>query len=333
MSKFEELKSNYKNRFKTNKVYQGDCLLEMQNFASNSIDAIITDPPYGISFMCNKWDYDVPSQDIWEECLRVLKPGGHLLSFSGTKTQHRMAVRIEDAGFEIRDMLIWLYGSGFPKGVNLGKSIDKILDDKGEWEGSASCLKPALEPITLARKPLLYHTITENIVRWGTGALNIDDVRFGDVDNVKIDNSKQKRREHASSYYLNPKDTWIPNDLGRYPSNVMHDESDEVLSIFPNIEISRYFYSTKSVKSERNLGLDSILSNKHPTVKPLKLMEHLVKMISKKGDTVLDPFAGSGSTGIACLFTNRNYVLIEKNPEYCTLIRERLHNLEFQQNK
>jgi site-specific DNA-methyltransferase (adenine-specific) len=146
----------------------GDCLERLRELPDNSVDSVVTDPPYGLSFMGKKWDYDVPSVDVWRECLRVLKPGGHLLAFAGTRTQHRMAVRIEDAGFEIRDMIAWVYGSGFPKSYNL----------KDEWQGWGTALKPALEPITVARKPLI-GTVAQNVLEHGTGAINVDGCRVG----------------------------------------------------------------------------------------------------------------------------------------------------------
>ncbi len=199
-------------------LIHGDCLEEMKKLDANSVDSIVTDPPYGLSFMGKKWDYDVPSQEIWEECLRVLKPGGYLLAFAGTRTQHRMAVRIEDAGFEIRDMIAWVYGSGFPKSLNIGKAVDKLQGNErevvgtsragskerdgykgdmaimpfetetidldvtkgtSEWEGWGTALKPALEPITVARKPLSEKTVAENVLTHGTGGINIDQCRVG----------------------------------------------------------------------------------------------------------------------------------------------------------
>ena len=206
------------------KIINADCLLAMKEMPDNSVDAICCDPPYGISFMGKKWDYDVPSVDIWKECLRVLKPGGYLLSFAGTRTQHRMAVNIEDAGFEIRDMIAWIYASGFPKSLNIGKVMDKYLktgnaswngtgdssngalgysklqhnqgyrpadysnkhqnkeeiteDLAKKWEGWGTALKPALEPITVARKPLGEKTVAENCLKWGVGGINIDGCRI-----------------------------------------------------------------------------------------------------------------------------------------------------------
>lgn len=166
----------------SHQILVGDCIEMMRTLPDNSVDSVVTDPPYGLSFMGKKWDYDVPATEVWVECLRVLKPGGHLLAFAGTRTQHRMAVRIEDAGFEIRDMIAWVYGSGFPKSHNLG----------GSHQGWGTALKPALEPITVARKPFP-GTVAANVVEHGTGALNIDSCRVttGD-DTARISNGAIK---------------------------------------------------------------------------------------------------------------------------------------------
>ena len=166
----------------------GNCLDSLKTLEDNSVDSIVTDPPYGLSFMGKKWDYEVPSVAIWEECLRVLKPGGHLLAFAGTRTQHRMAVNIEDAGFEIRDMIAWVYGSGFPKSLDVSKAIDNAAGEETEaakqWQGWGTALKPALEPITVARKPFT-GTVAENVLQHGTGALNVDGCRVGDNPGYK----------------------------------------------------------------------------------------------------------------------------------------------------
>lgn len=254
---------------------EGDALEEMRALESESVDSVVTDPPYGLSFMGKRWDYDVPSVDIWAECLRVLKPGGHLLAFAGTRTQHRMAVRIEDAGFEIRDMIAWLYGSGFPKSLDVSKAIDKAAgavrevvgcavygdghvqrsaesigyggsdpavdarlltapatDAAAQWQGLGTALKPALEPITVARKPMA-GTVAENVLQFGTGALNIDGCRVptnGEI--VLIHNApagtfaggEAGRGSDTSEYRESP---------GRWPANVIHDGSDEVVGLFP----------------------------------------------------------------------------------------------------
>jgi len=194
------------------KILEGKCEEVLKDFPDNYFDSIVTDPPYGLRFMGKKWDYNVPSIEQWQEALRVLKPGGYLLSFGGTRTYHRMVVNIEDAGFEIRDQIQWLYGSGFPKSLDVGKAIDKVQGNEREvvgkiaqpgstnkrlamgdgwqkepdltegntqWEGFGTALKPANEPICLARKPLSEKTVAANVLKWGTGGLNIDGGRIG----------------------------------------------------------------------------------------------------------------------------------------------------------
>ena len=194
-------------------LFLGDNLEILRAMADGCVDSIVTDPPYGLRFMGKRWDYDVPSVELWAECLRVLKPGGYLLAFAGTRTQHRMACRIEDAGFEIRDMIAWVYGSGFPKSLDVSKAIDKVarpqFDNSAteatqQWQGWGTALKPALEPITLARKPL-EGTVADNVLAHGTGALNIAACRVA-----------------------------TPGaDVGRWPANLAHDGSDDVLLSFP----------------------------------------------------------------------------------------------------
>ncbi len=262
-------------------LYNGDCLEIMRSMPDNSIDSIVTDPPYGLSFMGKKWDYDVPGTEVWAECLRVLKPGGHLLAFAGTRTQHRMAVRIEDAGFEIRDMIAWVYGSGFPKSMNVSIAIDKaagvitargkgfnaagvgesnggsslrsdhpdyvppigITEDARKWQGWGTALKPALEPITVARKPLA-GTVAGNVLEYGTGALNIDGCRVPSNGEstvrhtLKVMSSKGAKggafgnQEHN---YAVRDDAFVAgSDIGRWPANLIHDGSDDVLAGFPD---------------------------------------------------------------------------------------------------
>lgn len=264
-------------------LWQGDCLKILKSIEDCSIDSIVTDPPYGLSFMGKRWDYDVPSVEIWSECLRVLKPGGHLLSFAGTRTQHRMAVRIEDAGFEIRDMIAWVYGSGFPKSHNLKK----------DWQGWGTALKPALEPITVARKSLI-GTVAENVLTHGTGALNIDGCRVGDDANWSYPNGRGGNGWHGrESLAANLKEP-MASTAGRWPANLIHDGSEEVLAGFPvtgparggkhsgrsgtreqvgeygyeRVEISRpiddggsaarFFYCAKASKRDRDEGLDGL---------------------------------------------------------------------------
>ncbi len=264
-------------------LYNGDCLEIMRTMPDNSIDSIVTDPPYGLSFMGKKWDYDVPSVEIWAECLRVLKPGGHLLAFAGTRTQHRMAVRIEDAGFEIRDMIAWVYGSGFPKSLDVSKAIDKAAgaerdvigvredfakrmslskrpgtanvggyvnpqaageitapatDDARQWHGWGTALKPALEPITVARKPLI-GTVVANVLKYGTGALNIDGCRVATNESLKGGGSPIMRYDGQ-----NDRPCWGEgytrkategNVLGRWPANLILSYNEDEFELRSNV--------------------------------------------------------------------------------------------------
>ncbi len=368
-------------------LIQGDCLDVMRDIADNSVDAIVTDPPYGLSFMGKKWDYDVPKVEIWEECLRVLKPGGHLLAFAGTRTQHRMAVNIEDAGFEIRDMIAWVYGSGFPKSLNIGKAVDKIqgnereeigrvkrtgksvgafegnnLETKGnsEWEGWGTALKPALEPITVARKPISEKSIAENVLKWGTGGINIDESRVeGEPWKAHTATGLAHVKFFTKGSCKEIKKN--PHPAGRFPANFIHDGSDEVLDLFPetksgggnkNPETSniyggnsllpsktkrnnqtyepdsgsaaRFFYCAKASKSERNAGLPDGQTSTHPTVKPVKLLEYLVRLVTPNNGLCLDPFMGSGTTGVASKNLNRKFIGIELDEEYFRIAQGRI---------
>jgi DNA modification methylase len=430
------------------KLHHGDCLDVLRSMPDNSVDSIVTDPPYGISFMGKKWDYDVPDVDVWAECLRVLKPGGHLLAFAATRTQHRMAVRIEDAGFELRDMvtflydtnetaqaliesltpeqlkmldatfgrdsmLAWVYGSGFPKSLNIGMAIDAgqganpleftswlrttgittaqintatnskmashWLTDKTQpavptpaqfdmfrhllppvpdyieriiasrdnrknereivgkgcrfdsldgvekfglgnpdgfyditspatdlakkWHGWGTALKPALEPITVARKPFK-GTVAANVLANGTGAMNIDGCRVGE----SVETWPVSRTQYRVS--------GIQPD-GRWPANLIHDGSDEVVALFPDNK-SRFFYCAKARKKDRGGG------NQHPTVKPTDLMRYLCRLVTPTNGTVLDPFMGSGSTGKAAALEGFNFIGIERESECVEIARARI---------
>jgi site-specific DNA-methyltransferase (adenine-specific) len=261
-------------------LHHGDCLDVLKTLADCSVDAIVTDPPYGLSFMGKRWDYDVPTEAVWVECLRVLKPGGHLLAFAGTRTQHRMAVRIEDAGFEIRDMIAWVYGSGFPKSLDVSKSIDKAAGAEREvvgskensfgrkpgggaawgegitgeetsghtfnltapateaakqWEGWGTALKPALEPITLARKPPI-GTIAANVLEHGTGGLNVGACRI--EANGETPCGSGNRLGTGNTYqmkdYVSTNGGNVTPPEGRWPANFIHDGSEEVLALFPS---------------------------------------------------------------------------------------------------
>jgi site-specific DNA-methyltransferase (adenine-specific) len=315
-------------------LHHGNCLDILRTMPDCSVDAVVTDPPYGLSFMAKKWDYDVPSTEIWAECLRVLKPGGYLLAFAGTRTQHRMAVRIEDAGFEIRDMLAWMYGSGFPKSHNLD----------GEHQGWGTALKPAMEPITMARKPFKA-TVAQNVQEWGTGAINIDGCRIeltGEEDLTEI------HKSNKSTFSANAKD-WTTTKYkheGRWPANVMHDGSAEILQGMG--EAARFFYTPKACKDDRDDGCemmdakqyshdgrearnetayqrnDSQARNFHPTVKPTDLMRYLCRMVTPTGGIVLDPFTGSGSTGRGAVLEGFRFIGCEMDADYIEIAKARI---------
>jgi len=264
------------------KLHLGDCLDFMKSLPSNCIDAVVTDPPYGLKFMGKKWDYSVPSVEIWKECYRILKPGGHLLSFAGTRTYHRLVIKIEDAGFEIRDMIAWIYGQGFPKSLNISKQLDKMAGaereiigksniniykerknhkfysgdtgnpeyEKGnitaptteeakQWDGWGTALKPAIEPICLARKPI-EGTVAENVLKYGTGGINIDGCRIAtnpEVDDPRLGgNGKWKTDKMAQNTYEGgyAGNKIASSEQGRFPANIIHDGSEEVTAEFPN---------------------------------------------------------------------------------------------------
>ena len=330
-------------------LHHGNCLDILRTMPDCSIDAVVTDPPYGLSFMGKRWDYDVPSTEIWAECLRVLKPGGYLLAFAGTRTQHRMAVRIEDAGFEIRDMLAWMYGSGFPKSHNLD----------GEHQGWGTALKPAMEPITMARKPFKA-TVAQNVQEWGTGAINIDGCRIMYADNTdkaKMVNAKWHVNGSAAGINGNGFVTSnnvgdvldgaeFTHELGRWPANVMHDGSAEILQGMG--EAARFFYTPKACKDDRDDGCemmdakqyshdgrekrlenayqrnDSKAHNFHPTVKPTDLMRYLCRMVTPSGGVVLDPFTGSGSTGRGAVLEGFRFIGCEMDADYINIAKARI---------
>ena len=485
-------------------VVNADCLEAMRKMPDNCVDAVVTDPPYGLGFMGKNWDHGVPGVEFWKEALRIAKPGAHLLSFGGTRTFHRIACAIEDAGWEIRDCIMWLYGQGFPKSMDISKAIDKklgakraeragvgdhegtvdfgmknrcpkcgkpyfsanpctcprddlvpITDEAKKWSGWGTCLKPAFEPIVLARKPLegtvvenvmkhgvgglnidecrvpsdepvvvhspaketLYDsghenmgtwvdnrgrfpaniihdgseevldafdnrlkpsfepivlarkpiegTVADNVLKYGTGGINIDECRVSTTDNLNggaycKDGHREKglygqdRDAKGSGMFAEGKtcDTEFKQPSGRFPANVIHDGSKEVVELFPdNVKggtwnntkgarhfenngkpteytnkgsdnsvgsAARFFYCAKASKSEK--GKD----NPHPTVKPLELMKYLIKMVAPKGALVLDPFMGSGSTGVAAVQIDRRFIGIEKEEEYFNYAKKRI---------
>lgn len=448
------------------KLINGNSLEVLKTLEDNSIDSIVTDPPYELGFMGKSWDKTgiAHNVELWEQALRVLKPGGHLIAFSGSRTYHRMAVAIEDAGFEIRDQILWIYSQGMPKSLDISKAIDKskpknkediskaivnsglsdnyiaenlnvssalvrfwrlgertiqkeecdklnkllkleleleYTEDKREiiginknamsgwntdgttkfidrpilkgtteeakkWSGYGTSLKPSHEPMVLARKPLSEKTVAENVLKWGTGAINIDECRVGTTDDLakknKSDNGIFGFGNNNNNKAQQLKEQGIEYG-GRWPANLIHDGSDEVQSIFPDTKsfkskdnykgiksednifkgtltnsgqkyndsgnASRYFYCAKVNKKDRNDGLDENQKNHHPTVKPTDLMAYLVKLITPKGGTVLDPFNGSGSTGKACaILKDRNYkyIGIDLSQEYLDISKARIEN-------
>ena len=238
-------------------LHHGNCLDILRTMPDASVDAVVTDPPYGLSFMGKRWDYDVPSVEIWEQCLRVLKPGGYLLAFAGTRTQHRMAVRIEDSGFEIRDMIAWMYGSGFPKSHNL-------QDDRQGW---GTALKPAMEPITMARKPFK-GTVADNVQAYGTGAINIDGCRIACDDGFEkawdkpiSTNISAKGGKFISEGVQHQVDLSEYKPSGRWPANVLHDGCEDVLRGMG--EAARFFYTPKACKEDRDDGCEMMEAKTH----------------------------------------------------------------------
>lgn len=375
-------------------LINNDCLLALDELEENSVDAIVTDPPYELNFMGKGWDNAGISfsKDTWAKCLRVLKPGGYLLAFGGSRTYHRIACAIEDAGFEIRDCIMWLYGSGFPKSMNIGLAIDKkngvespvvgkskrhgggivgngssyelppiipdIKEAQNKWKGWGTALKPSYEPVIVARKPLDGSCVA-NVMKWGVGGINIDECRIlladGEAKHGGFGAAKsgfQKGIGNAGDDDYKCK--WVEDRSGRFPANTIFDTQD-------GEEWRRYFYCAKASKNDRDEGLEEFSTktsgqmterkegsagitaftgsrspkkNNHPTVKPTELMRYLVRLVTPKGGTVLDPFMGSGSTGkaVACENNERNaeykFIGIEKETEYCKIAEARIKYVE-----
>jgi len=386
-----------------NTIIHGDALEVLKGIPADSFDSCVTDPPYGLGFMGKAWDKSgiANNVDLWREVLRVLKPGAHLLSFGGSRTYHRMACAIEDAGFEIRDQIMWIYGSGFPKSLDVSKAIDKAAGaerevieqvrvkgggmehvnrtnaathdyrpdgyQKGEnvlditapatdaarqWQGWGTALKPAHEPICVARKPFK-GTVAENVLQHGTGAINVDGCRIETQQSRPLIISKNGDSKACFGQGLN--NSWqdpAGTILGRFPANVIHDGSEEVVGMFPespgaiadvplnsrktkdvygkydhnsgmpargdNGSAARFFYCAKASRDERGPG------NNHPTVKPLALIQYLVKLVTPPGGIVLDPFCGSGTLGIAAGKLGMKWQGIELNPKYIEIAERRI---------
>lgn len=410
----------------TYKLYEGNMLDLEQVIKSNSIGAIVCDPPYELNFMGKQRDNSgiAFKKETWEHCFKVLKPGGYLLAFGGTRTYHRIACAIEDAGFEIRDCIMYLYGSGFPKSQNVGAMIDKkngiksidtgipnpnarpnstkentlyksgtvgknfnIKIAQNKFAGYGTCLKPAYEPIIMARKPFKT-SVAENIMQNGVGGINIDECRVPakqgeyDIRHYTNEDCFQNKKPKESKFQIEEQPS------GRFPANVIHDGSEEAIKDMPNTKsqenvvsnkgsiwgsdnqelrnagyddsgsASRYFYCAKPSKKDRDEGLEfefseakttdgyirannetarkfgansSLRRNIHPTVKPTELMQYLVRLVTPKGETILDPFMGSGSTGKAIMFENRErnadykFIGIELTSEYLPICQSRIN--------
>lgn len=327
-------------------IIKGDCLNVMAGLPAASIDAIVTDPPYGLSFMGKDWDKGVPGESFWRKALRVAKPGCHILAAGGSRTYHRLTCAIEDAGWEIRDCIIWMYGSGFPKSHNL----------KDEWQGWGTALKPAFEPFILARKPL-DGTVAENMQKHGCGGLNVDGCRVVNTDPKWTRNASGKHKSGCQTEWGYNRVCQTGSSEGRWPANVIHDGSDEAVGVFPD-DNSRFFYCAKASPSEREEGLRNLdkklvamsnggqaaisrneavygnnivgfdkiknVRNHHPTVKPVDLMKYLCRLITPPGGLILDPFCGSGSTGVAAMREGFNFIGIELNADYAEIARRRI---------
>lgn len=382
------------------KLITNDCIAAMKEMPENSVDSIVTDPPYELGFMGKSWDSTGIAFNVavWREALRVLKPGGHLIAFSGSRTYHRMAVAIEDAGFEIRDQIMWVYGSGFPKSMSVSKAVESHLlngksnpialrkteqegdgesyqltgknngilgetrvydrkeftpstDQAKEWEGWGTALKPAHEPMVLARKPIA-GTVANNVLTYGVGGLNIDGSRVeGEVPSVPQpaggsgDIYGFKNGEGRNGQMSEP------HPSGRWPANFIHDGLDT--------EWAKFFYCAKTSKRDRNEGLDGFeekqqdesrkegnpggdnprnrgvnkVANYHPTVKPTDLMRYLVRLVTPANGTVLDPFMGSGSTGKACVYEGFDFIGIDMTQEYVDIAQARIDYAIKENNK
>lgn len=372
------------------RLFEGDCIEVMRTLPDASVDSIVTDPPYGLGFMGKQWDDLPPGLDFAVEALRVLKPGGHMLAFGGSRTWHRLAVAVEDAGFEIRDSIAWLYGSGFPKSLDVSKAIDKaagaerevvgLRDNKGRksadgwgmlqdaagdpltapatpdaelWQGWGTALKPAFEPVVVARKPLI-GTVAANVLSHGTGALNIDASRIEGGERPLII-SKSEKSTGILGDGLNGSASGGSTTAGRFPANVILDESQAAeldkqsgesssksggtsgthfSAGEPGVPTpdrprgghndsggaSRFFYTAKADSAERPV----VNGIAHPTVKPLDLMRYLVRLVTPRSGLVLEPFAGSGTTLQAALEEGCRVIGIERESDYIPLIKSRL---------
>jgi len=383
------------------KVINGNSAEILKTYPDNSFDCVVTDPPYGINFLGKSWDNNTGDREVYEQCLRVLKPGGHLLAFSAARTYHHLAMTVETVGFEIRDQIMWIYGSGFPKSQDVGRQIDKSqnkgkfigtgatqmsggpkefpdgalprsekmihepeTDEAKQWSGWGTQLKPAHEPIVMARKPVI-GSIRLNVLEYGTGAINIDATRVsGEARTIPVPSNTE--RNDNTMFGLNPMITHerVETTIGRFPSNVILDsEAGQILDeqapkvgnlfsgkrtkssttgsghslvkekhegedngVFDGLGgASRFFYCAKVSGKERHIG---IAENNHPTVKPIELMKYLIKLVTPPNGHILDPFNGSGSTGCAAVELGFDYTGIELDPNYVEIATKRISHWE-----
>ena len=282
-----------------NKLIFGDSYIKLHDLEKQSIDSIITDPPYGINFRNNKWDYDLPNVSFWKKCYDVLKNGSYLLAFGSPRTYHRLVCNIEDAGFEIRDQILWIYGSGFPKNLN-------------------TQLKPSHEPIVLAKK------------KGKLKFLNIDDCKI--ISENLINSRFPANLIHDGSDCIKncfpevKTGSMKPTLRNSKKENTFPDwsKTNKTYKISESGNASRFFYCAKACRKDKEF------SNFHPTAKPKELMKYLIKLVSNKNDFVLDPFMGSATTGIAALELGCNFIGIEKEKKYYDLAKLRIENFTFQ---
>lgn len=321
-------------------IQRGDCLSKLPHIETESIDAVITDPPYGLGFLGHDWDALPPGKEVFCELLRVLKPGGHALVFGGTRTIHRTIAAAEDSGFEVRDMLMWVYANGFPKQHNISRSLQKAGKTKAseEFEGWNANLKPAWEPITLLRKPL-QGSLSQNMSANGVGGINVKEWRIpmSEEDRKIMRKKAAKGGVKSALGYMggtNGIGAIADHPDGRYPSNVV--STSPILGNFDRyfyVEDDGLFLEQKAKKKDKTMN-GAVLNN-HPTTKPISLMKRLIKLVvpSSRSSIILDPFLGSGSTLVAAKSLNEEgYNLsgigIELDPEYAKISKARLASIE-----
>ena len=378
------------------RLLKGNCLDMLKELPDNSIDSIVTDPPYELGFMGKSWDSTgiAYSVELWSECLRVLKHGGHLVAFSGSRTVFPMGVAIAEAGFEVRDMISWIYTSGFPKSLDISKAIDQKLGFEREitgyrkseggrsgtttsvgshfieygksdipitapaspqaqqWQGWGTALKPAQEPAVLARKPIDpdCSSIAENVLKWGTGAINIDAGRFAYGDDCHFGDSEKPQWEVGSNRgnkgfkLSNGIRTQPPSEIGRWPANVYQCKKPQRSEKEAGLDhLTGKTGAEATHRKEGSAGLDNPragagrtaehVKNFHPTVKPIKLMRWLCRLLTPQGGTVLDPFLGSGTTAVSAILEGFNAVGCEMTADYYPIIQGRVNWAKAERNK